>query len=115
MILSTKIINLYFSIAGAVRVIKDCKYRHTIILKDGTVCVYSREELTSRGDSTFLYTSYISRKKFMAEVRNEQIQNHLAETECINSENRQDKTSKNTTPFHAHTKYNTWHFQLIIG
>ena len=51
----------------------------------------------------------------MAEVRNEQIQNHLAETECINSENRQDKTSKNTTPFHAHTKYNTRHFQLIIG
>lgn len=65
------------------------------------VCIYSKEELTSRGDSTFLDTSYISGKKFMAEVRNEHIQNHLEDTEYINinSKNRQDKTPKNTAPF----------------
>lgn len=79
--------------------IKDCKYRNTIILKDRMVCIYSKEELTSRGDSTFLYTSYISRKTFMAEVRNEQIQKHLEERKCTNSENRQEKTPKPTIPF----------------
>lgn len=48
-----------------------------MISEDCMVCMSSKEELTSRGDSTFLYTSHISRKKFMAEIRNEQVQNHL--------------------------------------
>lgn len=65
------------------------------------VCIYSNEELTSRGDGTFLDTSCISRKKFMAEVRNEHIQNHLEDIEYINinSKNRQDKPPQDTTPF----------------
>ena len=78
---------------------RDSKYRNALILKDCTVCIYSKEELTSRGDSTFLYTSYISRKKFMAEIRKEHIQNHLEERESINSKTTQDRTPKTTIPF----------------
>lgn len=68
------------------------KYRRAIIQKEYEyVLVYSKEKLTSRSDSTFLYTSYISGKKLVAEVRNKHIQNHLGVTDILTVKKGRDK------------------------
>lgn len=69
--------------------------------------MYVFYELTSRGDGPFLYTPYIPRKEFMAEVRNEHIQNHLEERKRIKSKTRRDKTPKHTIPV-VHTPHGTY-------
>lgn len=78
------------------------KYRRAVIQKEYEyVVVYSKEKLTSRSNSTFLYTSYVSRKKLVAEVRNKHIQNHLEVTDILTVKNGQEKIPRR---FHTHNR-----------